>query len=64
MPTGSTDGVSFFSCKVYKKEKISLSNMGIRAVHPHMKDPSSEKLNKRSKNMKVSVPSKNIHLLI
>ena len=27
--------------------------MGIRAVHLHMKDPFSEKLNKRTKNMKL-----------
>ena len=51
--TGSADDVHFFSCKVCKTGKISLSNMGIGTVHSHMKDPSSEKLSKHSKDMEV-----------
>ena len=51
--TGSDDDVHFFSCEVSKRGKINLSNMRIRAVHSHMKDPSSEKFSKHSKNMKV-----------
>ena len=51
--TASSDDVHFFSCKVCKTGKISLSNMGIGTVRSHMKDLSSEKLSKHSKNMNV-----------
>ena len=51
--TGSADDVHFFGGKVCKTGKTSLSNMGIGAVRSHMKDPSSEKLSKHSKNIKV-----------
>ena len=51
--TGSADDVHFFNCTVCKTAKISLSNMGIGTVCSHMKDPSSEKHSKHSKNMEV-----------
>ena len=53
MSTVFADEVHFFSCKVCEMGKISVSNMGTGPVHSHMKDPSSEKLSKDSKNMKV-----------
>ena len=51
--TGSADDVHFFGGTVCKTGKTSLSYMGIGAVRSHMKDPSSEKLRKHSKNIKV-----------
>ena len=51
--TVSADDVHFFSCEVCKRAKISLSNTGIGAVNSNMKDPSSERLSKHNKNMKV-----------
>ena len=62
--TGSADAVHFFSCKVCKTGKISLSNMGIGAVRSHMKDSSFEKLSKHSRNMKVLSSIKKDALLI
>ena len=41
MSTGSADDVHFFSFKVCRMGKISLSDTGIGAVRSDMKDPSS-----------------------
>ena len=50
---GNPDDVHYFSCKVCKSGKISLSNIGIGAVRNHMKDLNPvEKPNKHTKRMR------------